>query len=147
MRISVLTLVLVTLHANAAILGDSHRSWWSLNRTDYRRALRTNKLQPGMIFTDTTLDTRKSTVVFVHGANGSPSDFATLAQSIGRTMNVAGFTYDDKSRLRESAGLLRESIRTLPGRVAVVAHSMGGLLLSYVGTTASNNELRCVAGI
>ena len=69
------------------------------------------------------------TVLFVHGAAGAPNQFAALASFLRDRANTAAFLYDDSARLVESADLLRRELLRFSGRLLIVAHSMGALLV------------------
>ena len=71
--------------------------------------------------------------VVVHGINPVHSDLDPLAADLAqRGFRVLRFVYDDGQDLDRSAGELAGELRDLqafaPKRVAVVAHSMGGLV-------------------
>ena len=88
----------------------------------------------------------KSTVVFVHGAGGSASQFKGIADALGDRVNVGAFEYDDSERLAASAETLRRELVGLRNMV-VVAHSLGALLLLYAGVTDGMGELQCLGAV
>lgn len=106
----------------------------SLTRARYRAGLRAAQLQPGLLFAS-SYDAARPTVIFVHGCKGSPSQFAALAEIIREHANLAAFVYDDSDRLAYSAAKLHRALLEAPGNIIVVAHSMGALLVAYVGET------------
>lgn len=73
-------------------------------------------------------------VVVVHGINPVHADLDALSRDlVQRDYEVLRFVYDDSAALATSARTLREALATLqrvsrPSRLAVVAHSMGGLV-------------------
>jgi pimeloyl-ACP methyl ester carboxylesterase len=79
------------------------------------------------------LSTRRIVVV-VHGIKPEPSDLDPLSQDLARRgFTVFRFVYDDKARLDSSAARLRRALAQFerkwrPEEMAVVAHSMGGLV-------------------
>jgi len=72
--------------------------------------------------------------LLVHGINADLEDYVPLANDLeARGRRVIWFHYDDRRRLDASATALGEAVRNLvaerrPGSVAIVAHSMGGLI-------------------
>lgn len=74
------------------------------------------------------------TAVLVHGINPDHADLDALAGDLhARGYTVLRFVYDDSDRLDASAGQLARGIEALATergikRLAVVAHSMGGLV-------------------
>ena len=72
--------------------------------------------------------------VLVHGCNGSAGNFRALAQLYAfHGQQAACFTYDGRERLGVSAGKLVAALDELAShidgrRVAVIGHSMGGLV-------------------
>ena len=88
-----------------------------------------------------------ATVVFIHGAGGTPAQFAKLGAALGERVNVAAFVYDDTARLAPSAEVLRGELVAVRGAVVVVAHSLGALLPLYLGATDQGGQLRCLAAV
>jgi pimeloyl-ACP methyl ester carboxylesterase len=117
--------------------------WRTLGRDRYRAALRSGVLAPG-IFVEEGLDPNKPTVVFIHGAQATPSQLATLAAALGDRINAAVFVWDDTARLAFSAELLRVALMDCPDPIVVVAHSMGTLLPAYIGATDGDGHLRAL---
>lgn len=87
----------------------------------------------------------RATVVFVHGAGGTPAQFAELAGRLRGRVNIAAFAYDDHERLAASAEVLGRELARLRGEVVVIAHSMGTLLVAYLGATDTAGRWRCLA--
>lgn len=106
--------------------------WCELDRRRYRAALRAGEVSPGVAL-EAALDPRLGTVVFVHGLGGAPARFAEHARSLRGMVNLGAFLYDDRARLAPSAEALRAALSRLPGRVLLVAHSVGALLAARVG--------------
>lgn len=79
-------------------------------------------------------DPHKTPVLFVHGINGSPANFAWLAEHLDRTQFEPWFyTYPSGVYLSAAADHLTQSMAKLQlrlgvKRLVVVAHSMGGLV-------------------
>jgi pimeloyl-ACP methyl ester carboxylesterase len=76
----------------------------------------------------------KTPVVFVHGINGAPSEFEFLLRHLDRSrFQPWVYTYETGEHLDKSADQLHEDITALQSRyrferLALVAHSMGGLV-------------------
>jgi pimeloyl-ACP methyl ester carboxylesterase len=91
------------------------------------------KLGPGVYFLE-PYDPDKIPVLFVHGAEGYPQQFAKLIAGLDRTrFQPWFFFYPSGARLEAVAHFLTERMTRLEARLgfremAVVAHSMGGLL-------------------
>ena len=91
------------------------------------------KLGPGVYFLE-PYDPNKIPVLFVHGAEGYPQQFAKLIEGLDRTrFQPWFFFYPSGARLEAVAHFLTERIARLEARygfqrMAVVAHSMGGLV-------------------
>ena len=91
------------------------------------------KLGPGVYFLEPYAP-EKIPVLFVHGAEGYPQNFATLIAGLDRTrFQPWFFFYPSGARLEAVAHFLTERIARLEDRygfpkLAVVAHSMGGLV-------------------
>jgi pimeloyl-ACP methyl ester carboxylesterase len=91
------------------------------------------KIRPGVYFRE-PYDPKKIPVLFVHGAVGHPSVFATLADGLDSArFQPWFFYYPSGARLDGVSDFLSETMAQLQrdlgfGRVAVVAHSMGGLV-------------------
>ena len=119
--------------------------WHTLRPDRYRAALKAGELECG-IYVGEQWHRGKPTVVFIHGAAGAPSQFADLARLLGPT-NCAAFLWDDKARLAPTAEVLRGALLRLPGRVTIVAYSMGALLPAYLGATDRRGRLRSLAAV
>lgn len=91
------------------------------------------KLGPGIYFLE-PFDPKKIPVLFVHGAEGYPQQFTKLIEGLDRTRFQPWiFFYPSGARLDAVAHFLSEQIARLELRLgfealAVVAHSMGGLV-------------------
>jgi pimeloyl-ACP methyl ester carboxylesterase len=91
------------------------------------------KLGPGVYFLE-PYDPNKIPVLFVHGALGYPQQFAKLIEGLDRArFQPWFFFYPSGARLEAVAHFLTERIARLEARygfpeMAVVAHSMGGLV-------------------
>jgi len=91
------------------------------------------KLGPGVYFLE-PYDPNKIPVLFVHGAEGYPQQFGQLINGLDRTrFQPWFFFYPSGARLEAVAHFLTERIARLEARygfqkMAVVAHSMGGLV-------------------
>ena len=91
------------------------------------------KLGPGVYFLE-PYDPDKIPVLFVHGSEGYPQQFAKLIEGLDRTrFQPWFFFYPSGARLEALAHFLTERIARLEARyafpkMAVVAHSMGGLV-------------------
>lgn len=87
----------------------------------------------GIYFTE-KYDPKRTPVLFVYGAAGSPQDWRTFMDRFDRRhFQHWFFLYPTGSRLAESGGALDKGIRLLRNqydfpRIHVVAHSMGGLV-------------------
>jgi pimeloyl-ACP methyl ester carboxylesterase len=90
------------------------------------------------LFWSETFDGSRIPVILVHGVNGSPQVFERLvARFEGSPYQPAYFFYPTGMPLDEASESLAESIRTIIRRhgvtdLAVVAHSMGGLVAKGV---------------
>jgi hypothetical protein len=120
--------------------------WRTLDRASYRVAVTSGVIEPG-IFVEEVLDHHKATAVLVHGAEGAPAQFATLAAALGGRTNAAVFLWDDTARLAPGAERLRAALTDWPRPVIVVAHSMGALLLAYVGATDCKRQLEDLTAV
>jgi pimeloyl-ACP methyl ester carboxylesterase len=91
------------------------------------------RLGPGIYFLD-AYDPAKVPVLFVHGAMGFPQNFDALIAGLDRTrFQPWVFFYPSGARLEAVAHFLAEQVARLGlrhgfERMAVVAHSMGGLV-------------------
>lgn len=79
------------------------------------------------------LDLSKQPVLFVHGINGSPTQFRELAQSLGDRYQAILYQYPSGFPLNHSAYMLQVAIDAFlkihpETRLSIVAHSMGGLV-------------------
>lgn len=86
-------------------------------------------------------------MIFVHGARGSPFQFAPIAASLRRDVNVGAFLYDDHARLAPAAESLRRELMRLSGNVVLVAYSMGTLLCASVGADDRDGRFREVGAV
>jgi pimeloyl-ACP methyl ester carboxylesterase len=88
---------------------------------------------PGIYFLE-PYDSHRLPVLFVHGINGSPRNFAPLIAQLDRTRFQAWvYAYPSGVRLAQVAEHLNQTMAKLQlqhrhGRFVVVAHSMGGLV-------------------
>ena len=79
-------------------------------------------------------DPRKTPVLFVHGINGTPASFSYLIENLDRTRFEPWiYYYPSGAHLAALAGRLDQTVAKLQlrygvKRLAVVAHSMGGLV-------------------
>jgi len=91
------------------------------------------KVHPGIYFAE-SYDPQKIPVLFVHGATGCPSEFAALAAGLDPTRYQPWFFfYPSGMALGGSSDFLQQQVAKLQlrlgfSRLAVVAHSMGGLV-------------------
>lgn len=91
------------------------------------------RVGPGVYFLE-DYDPHKIPVLFVHGALGHPSEFEFLVKELDRTRYQPWFFfYPSGARLGSMGGFLSELVTRLRlrlrfERMAVVAHSMGGLV-------------------
>lgn len=98
---------------------DIYRSLWQVH--------------PGIYFLE-PYDPHRIPVLFVHGALGSPQDFRALIASLDRTRFQPWVAlYPSGARLDSIADLLSDTVARLQlkfgvEKLAVVAHSMGGLV-------------------
>jgi len=89
--------------------------------------------RPGIYFLE-PYDAKRIPILFVHGALGYPQEFKALIEGLDRTRYQPWvFFYPSGGRLGPTAAFLSRSITGLQLRhgfekLAVVAHSMGGLL-------------------
>jgi pimeloyl-ACP methyl ester carboxylesterase len=89
--------------------------------------------KPGVYFLE-PYDRRKVPVLFVHGINGSPANFAYLIEHLDRSrFQPWVYYYPSGVHLAAIADLLNQTVAKLEARYdfprfAVVAHSMGGLV-------------------
>jgi pimeloyl-ACP methyl ester carboxylesterase len=89
--------------------------------------------RPGIYFLE-PYDAKRTPVLFVHGALGYPQEFKALIEGLDRTRYQPWvFFYSSGGRLGPTAAFLSRSITALQlrhgfGNLAVVAHSMGGLI-------------------
>jgi pimeloyl-ACP methyl ester carboxylesterase len=87
----------------------------------------------GIYFLD-AYDPRRTPVLFVHGAAGSPQDWRTAMERIDRRRYQPWFVfYPSGMRLENAAGMIDDGVALLHDRyrftrLHVVAHSMGGLV-------------------
>lgn len=92
-------------------------------------------------------DPKKTPVVFVHGIGGTPRHFETIIEDLDPSFQAWVFYYPSALRLELLGDYLQLSIERLravhhPERVAVVAHSMGGLVAwSAVRAHLRNTEV------
>ncbi|HVY80460.1 MAG TPA: alpha/beta fold hydrolase [Steroidobacteraceae bacterium] len=88
---------------------------------------------PGVYFL-APFDAARVPVLFVHGMNGTPADFQYLVQHLDRSRFQAWvYSYPSGAKLEAIADHLDHTIRELQARhhfgpMAIVAHSMGGLV-------------------
>ncbi|HEU4624528.1 MAG TPA: alpha/beta fold hydrolase [Steroidobacteraceae bacterium] len=88
---------------------------------------------PGIYFL-APFDAARVPVLFVHGMNGTPADFEYLVQHLDRSRFQAWvYSYPSGAKLEAIADHLDHTIRELHARwhfgpIAIVAHSMGGLV-------------------
>jgi len=90
----------------------------------------------GFVFGLEPFDPGKTTVLFVHGITATPRDFKTLVAGLDRTRFQPWFFYYPSGLpLDKTGGLLAKVVGIFAkdrafgaGRVAIVAHSMGGLV-------------------
>lgn len=81
-----------------------------------------------------TIDPHKPVVVLVHGCHASAARFRSLAQVFElHGQQAACFEYDDRARIRRSAGALRSALEDLSAHLdgqdlVVLGHSQGGLV-------------------
>lgn len=86
------------------------------------------------LYSTAPLDSSKEVVLFVHGANGSPRDFAELADKLNASQQQAMFVYfaSGNSVAQSGEALSQEVLQAMTDsgitRIRVVAHSMGGLV-------------------
>jgi pimeloyl-ACP methyl ester carboxylesterase len=78
-------------------------------------------------------DPGRTPVLFVHGSGGTPRDWGYLARNLDRRFQAWFFYYPSGLRLEILGGILAHRIETLQRRLgfprlALVAHSMGGLV-------------------
>ena len=91
------------------------------------------RIGPGIYFLE-EYDPDKIPVLFVHGALSHPSEFERLVRGLDRTRYQPWvFFYPSGGRLGAAAEFLSQLVTRLRlrlgfGRLAVVAHSMGGLV-------------------
>jgi pimeloyl-ACP methyl ester carboxylesterase len=92
-------------------------------------------------------DPGKTPVIFVHGSGGTPRDWDYLIRTLDRRRFQPWFFYYPSGlRLETIAGLLQSKIEALERRhgfrqLAVVAHSMGGLVArAWVNRCASRSS-------
>lgn len=72
----------------------------------------------------------ESIVVFVHGFNSRPEDLKSLVRETQQAgFRCVTFRYPNDQSLTKSARFLAEELASLKGRLAVVTHSMGGLIV------------------
>src|SRR5262245_27799663 len=132
---------------SAKEIGEESISGRTLAANDYRAGVESGAVSIGIATDNPARDERKPTVVFIHGADGRPSQFAALAQTLDEHANSMVFLYDDRDRLAPTAEVLRKDLLQLQGAVAIVAHSMGALLPAYVGATDPDRRLRCMGAV
>lgn len=146
--IAAVGLLLVGYRGTAAAQAFLARfAWRDLERSQYRATLETGELTPGLV-ADSAVDLSRPTVVFIHGAEGTPARFGSLADALEPRANIVMFVYDDTAPLVQSAERLRAGLLALGSRPHVlVAHSMGALLPAYAGATDLNRQLRCTAAV
>ena len=91
------------------------------------------KVRPGIYFAE-PYDSQKIPVLFIHGATGYPAEFAVLAGGLDRTRFQPWFYfYPSGASLDGMSDFLQQQVAKLQlrlgfSRLAVVAHSMGGLV-------------------
>ena len=91
------------------------------------------QLRPGVYFLE-PYDRTRVPVLFVHGALGHPQEFRTLIESLDRTRFQTWFYfYPSGTYLEGASELLSQTLLRLEQRhgfaeLAIVAHSMGGLV-------------------
>ncbi|MGE9269935.1 MAG: lipase family alpha/beta hydrolase [Verrucomicrobiales bacterium] len=103
----------------------------------------------GIYFTE-PYDPGRVPVLFVHGAAGSPHDFASMMQKFDRgRFQLWFFHYPSGRRLAEMGGGLDHGLQILRAhygfeKVHLVAHSMGGLVSRYAILENQKAEDPCV---
>jgi pimeloyl-ACP methyl ester carboxylesterase len=91
------------------------------------------KTHPGVYFLE-PFDAARIPVLFVHGMNGTPANFGYLVEHLDRSRFQAWvYSYPSGAHLDAIADHLDHTIRQLQSRqhfgsMAIVAHSMGGLV-------------------
>jgi pimeloyl-ACP methyl ester carboxylesterase len=108
------------------------------------------RANPGIWFLE-PYDPRRMPVLFVHGYDGSPRDFASLIARLDPTRFQAWvYNYPSGLRLAMLAGhlesaLLQLQLRYRFGCVSIVAHSMGGLVArGFLLRSATAERPQCV---
>lgn len=119
--------------------------WSTLDRGAYRAVLGAGVR--ARLVAERPLDPALPIVVFIHGAEGAPAQFAPMARALGGGANLAAFFYDDTARLAASAESLRRQLSDLRGVILIVAHSMGALLPAYIGATSPAETTRCITAL
>ena len=90
----------------------------------------------GYLFTLEEFDPNRTQVLFVHGALGTPRDFAAIVQGLDRSkFQPVFFYYPSGLPLAQSGAVLEQLVLAVnahpklkPRRLVIVAHSMGGLV-------------------
>ncbi|NKF50254.1 putative lipase [Shewanella sp. WXL01] len=85
------------------------------------------------LYTLDKFEPNKPSVVFVHGISGSPAQFEQIAEHLAKDVQVLLFQYPSAYPLDYSAYILQVALEEVvnlyqPSSLAVVAHSMGGLV-------------------
>ena len=119
--------------------------WVALDRRRYRALRRGGRARPAIVLGRPAAG--RATVVFVHGRGGYPAQFAALARALDPVADTAAFVWEDRARLVPSAEALRTDVLALPGRVAIVAASLGALLPAYLGATDPDGRLGSLGAV
>jgi pimeloyl-ACP methyl ester carboxylesterase len=109
------------------------------------------RANPGIYFLE-PYDATRAPVLFVHGYNGSPRDFAYLIERLDVTRFQAWvYHYPSGLRLPALAGHLEASLSELRLRyrfdcLSIVAHSMGGLVArGFLLSNAAAERPQCIS--
>ena len=101
---------------------------------------------PGMYLLE-PYDPNRTPVLFVHGIGGSPREFESIVDALDKERFQAWvFFYPSGLRLGALGGYLRKSIDDVcalhkADKIAVIAHSMGGLVSTNAVTRPSDTDV------
>ena len=135
---------------NVVSLDDSRFSQTNASTGLWRPMTFLREQRPGIYFLE-PYAAEKIPVLFIHGINGSPADFRQMVKALDRERYQPWFVYYSSGlQLKVTAAYIMRWLNTLRAEygfseIAVVAHSMGGLVakstLHFLRQQSSHPEL------